>query len=155
MESWDFFFKLMQARICYKERSLIFRHAGFKMHKELISLPEVESRAHHGVGVGKLILPAGPELIAQLPVSAGSRLGKVLVERSEIAPSLYLAESLVKVNSIHIIASILNTRGQDVELPNPIVKVVQLRDHDVGETEMIGVAEQKKGRDDAGQSRGL
>jgi len=97
------FFKLMHARICYKERSLIFRHAGFVIHKELISLPEVESGAHQGVGVGKLILPARTELIAQLPVSAGSRLGDSLVERAEIASGLYLAESLVKVNNIHII----------------------------------------------------
>jgi len=29
------FFKLMQARICYKERSLTFRHAGCVMRKKL------------------------------------------------------------------------------------------------------------------------
>ena len=33
------FLELMQARICYKERSLIFRHAGCVMHMKLISLP--------------------------------------------------------------------------------------------------------------------
>jgi hypothetical protein len=31
--------------------------------------------------------------------------------------------------------------------------VVDLKDHDVGETAVIGVAEQEKGRDDPGQSR--
>ena len=35
-----------------------------------------------------------------------------------------------------------------------MVKVAYLRDHDVGETALIGVAEQAKGRDDPGQSRG-
>jgi ferric iron reductase protein FhuF len=65
-----------------------------------------------------------------------------------------LAESLVKVYNDHIITSILNTREQDVELPKPVVEVVELRDRDAGETAVIGVAEQEKGRDDPGQSRG-
>jgi len=112
------------------------------------------SRAHQGVGVGKLTLSARTELIVQLPVSAGLRIGEGLVEKAEIAAEVYLAESLVKVNNGHIITSILNTREQDVEVPNPVVKVVQLRDRDVVETAVIGMAEQEKGRDDPGQSRG-
>jgi len=82
-----------------------------------------------------------------------SRIGEGLVQRAEIASGLYLADSLVKVNNGHIITSILNTREQDVELPNPVVKVIELRDHDVVETVLIGVAEQEKGMDDPGQSR--
>ena len=65
-----------------------------------------------------------------------------------------MAESLVKVDNGHIITSILNTREQDVELPNPVVKVIELRDSDVGETAVTGVAEQERGRNDSGQSRG-
>ena len=38
--------KSMQARICYKERSLTFRHAGNVMHKKLIFLPELERETH-------------------------------------------------------------------------------------------------------------
>jgi hypothetical protein len=95
------FKRLMQARICYKE--LIFRHAGFVIHKELRSLPELESVAHQGVGGDKLTLPARTELIVQLPVDAESRIGEGLVERAEIASGVYLAESLVKVNNGHII----------------------------------------------------
>lgn len=53
----------MQAQICYKERSLAFRHAGFVIHEELISLPELESGAHLGAVVGKLTLPSRTELI--------------------------------------------------------------------------------------------
>jgi len=128
------FLKLMQARICYKERSLTFRHARFVIHKELKSLPELESEAHQELGVGKLTLPARTELIVQLPVSAESRIGEGLVEKAEITSGVYLAESLIKVNNDHIITSILNTREQDVELPNPVVKVVQVRDRDVVET---------------------
>jgi hypothetical protein len=56
-----------------------------------------------------------------------------MVEKAEIAPRVYLAGSLNKVNNGHIITSILNTREQDVELSNPVVKVIELRDHDVGE----------------------
>ena len=54
------------------------------MNKELISLLEMEIGAHQEVGVGKLTLPARTELIVQLPVSVGSRIGDGLVERAEI-----------------------------------------------------------------------
>jgi hypothetical protein len=64
-----------------------------------------------------------------------------------------LAETLVKVNNDHIINSILNTREQDVEVPNPVVKLVELRGRSVGETAVIVVSEQEKSRDDSGQSR--
>jgi len=87
-------------------------------------------------------------------VITGSRIGEGLVERAEIASGLYLAESLVKVNNGHIITSILSTREQGVEVPNPVVKVVELRDRDVFERTVIVVAEQEKCRDDPGQSRG-
>jgi hypothetical protein len=49
-----------------------------------------------GEVIGKLTLPARTELIVQLQVSAGSRIGEGLVERAEIASGIYLAESLVK-----------------------------------------------------------
>jgi len=124
------------------------------MHKKLISLPELEREAHQGVGVGKLTFPARTELIVRLPVSVGSRIGEGLVERAEIASGVYLAENLVNVNNGHIITSILNTREQDVELPNSVVKVIELRDHNVGETVLIGMAELEEGRDGLGQSRG-
>jgi hypothetical protein len=39
-------------------------------------------------------------------------------------------------------------------LPKPVVKLVELADRDVGMTAVIGTAEQEKGRDDPGQSRG-
>jgi len=67
---------------------------------------------------------------------------------------VYLAESVVKVNNGHIITSILNTREQEVELPNPVVNMIELRDHDVGETVLIGVTEQEKNRDGTRQGRG-
>jgi hypothetical protein len=55
-----------------------------------------------------------------------------------------LAKIQVKVNSGHIITSILNTREQDIEVPNPVVKVVELRDRDACETAVIGVADGRK-----------
>ena len=106
----------MQARICYKERLLTFRHAWLVIHKKLRSLTDLESGACQEAGVGKLNLPARTELIVQLQVSAGSRIGEGLVEKAEIASGVYLAKSLVKVNNVHIITSILN----------PVVKVIEL-----------------------------
>jgi len=65
-----------------------------------------------------------------------------------------LAKSLVKTNNGHIITSIPNTTEQDIEVPNRAVKVVELGDHDVVETAVIGVAQQEKSRDDLDQRRG-
>jgi hypothetical protein len=59
-----------------------------------------------------------------------------------------------KINNGHIITSILNIREQDVEVPKPVVKVVKLRDRYVGETAVIGVAEQERAKEDPGQTRG-
>jgi hypothetical protein len=88
------FLELVQARICYKERWLTFRHAGLVIHKKLGSLPDLESGAHQEVGVGNTTLPARTELRVQLPVSAGSRIGDGLVEKAEIVSRVSLAESL-------------------------------------------------------------
>ena len=123
------------------------------MNKELTSLLEMETGAHQEVGVGKLTLPARTELIVQLPVSVGSRIGDGLVERAEITSGVYMAKSLIKVSNGHI-TSIVNTTEQDAQVPNPVVKVSELTDHDVGETAVIGEAKWEKGRDGPGQSRG-
>jgi hypothetical protein len=128
------FLKLKQARICYRERSLTFQHEWFVIHKELRSLQESEIRDFQEAPGGKLTLPARKELIVKLPVSAGSRIDECLVEKAEITSGLYWAESLVKVNSGHIITSILNNREQAVELSKPVVKLVELRDREVGVT---------------------
>jgi len=84
------FLESMQAQICYKERSLTFRHAGCVMRKKLISLPELESEAHQGVGVAKLTLLTRTELTVRLPVSVGSRIGEGLVEKAEIASKTFI-----------------------------------------------------------------
>ena len=84
----------------------------------------------------------------------GSRIGEGIVEKAEMASGVYLVDGLVKVSNGHIITSILNTREQEVELTNHVVKVVELRDHDVGDTVLIGVKEQEKSRDGVRQSRG-
>jgi hypothetical protein len=66
--------KLMQARNCYRERSLTFQHEVFVIHKELRSLQEPEIRDFQKASGSKLILPARTELIVKLPVRAGSRI---------------------------------------------------------------------------------
>jgi transposase InsO family protein len=148
------FLKLMQARICYEERSLTFRHEGFVIHKELRSLPRPEIRDCQEAVGGKLTLPARTEVIVKLLVGAGSCIEEGLVERAEITSGVYMAESLVKVKSGHIITSILNTREEVVEVTTPVVKLVEVRDCDTVETAVIGAAEQETSRDDTGQSRG-
>ena len=90
--------------------------------QEINILTGAEREAHQAVAVGKLTLPARAELTVRLAVSVGSRIGEGLVERAEIASGVYLANSLVTVNNGHFITSILSTREQGVELPNPVVK---------------------------------
>jgi hypothetical protein len=87
-------------------------------------------------------------------VGAESRIEGGLVERAEIASGVFMACSLVKVNNGHIIVSILNTIEEDVVVPNPVVKVVELRDPNVGETAVRGATEQEKCREERGQNRG-
>lgn len=86
------------------------------------------------MGVGKLTLTARTELIVQLPVRVALGIGEGLVEKAEIASGVYLAKSLVKVHNGRITTSVLFTREQDVEVPKPVVTVVELRVRDVGET---------------------
>jgi hypothetical protein len=123
-------------------------------NKELRSLQEPEIGDFKEVAVGKITHPARIEVIVKLLVSAVSRIEKGLLEKPKITSGAYLPESLVNVNIGQIITSILNTREQDVELPKPVVKLVQLRDRDVSVTAMIGAAQQEKDRDDPDQSRG-
>jgi hypothetical protein len=47
--------------------------------------------------------------------------------------------------------SIVKTREQDGEVPNPVVNVVKLRDRYVDENIVISVAEQGRAKDDPGQ----
>jgi hypothetical protein len=104
--------------------------------------------------VDKLILPSRTKLIVQLPDRAGSRIGEGLVEREEIASGVYLVDSLVKIKNDRITTSILDTREQEVGVPNTLVEVVDLKDRDVRESAVTDVAEQEKSRDDPGQSGG-
>jgi hypothetical protein len=49
-----------------------------------------------------------------------------LVERTKIITGERLAESLVKVNNGYFITTILNTREQELEIPNLEVQLIEL-----------------------------
>ena len=144
------FLKAMQARICYKEGSLTFRHEGITVHKRLGPLPGAEGKTLQDRRLDKLVLPARTETTVLLPVS----IREGLVERSEIIKGVHLAESLVKVRNGHIITSILNTREQEVEIPSPEVHLTELEHHNRDEAAVIGRSEQDMGRGDQSLSRG-
>jgi hypothetical protein len=96
--------------------------------------------------VNKLTLPARTELIVQVPVDAGPRVQEVIVEKAELMPGVYMAESLVRVDNVCVITSIVNTTEEDVELFDPVVKLEELGDSDTSEAAIMGVTGQRKDR---------
>ena len=65
------FLQAMQARICYKERVLIFSYEGNLVRKKLTSLSGVKLGTLRDERLKKLTLPARTEVIVWVPVEAG------------------------------------------------------------------------------------
>ena len=103
------FLKATRARICYREEVLIFQYKEVLIRRKLMSLPGAEPEAPRNKKVNKLTLPARTELIVQVPVDAGPRVQEGIVEKAELMPGVYMAESLFKVDNDWIITSIVNT----------------------------------------------
>jgi transposase InsO family protein len=148
------FLKAMRARICYRDRVLTFQYKGFLMRKNLTFLPGVEPGIPRSERVNKLTLPARAEVIVQVPVDAGPRVKEGVVEKAEMLPGVYMAESLVKVENGCIITSIINTTAEEVELSDPVVKLEETDDRNTSEVVCFGVTEQKKEGGDQSLSRG-
>jgi len=74
-----------------------------------------------------------------------------LIERAELLMGLYLAESLVRVDSGHIITSVLNTRDADVEMPRCEVQVIEVEQVERREVAGMGLTDQRE--DGGNQSR--
>ena len=119
------FLKAMRARVCYRE-DLIFQYKGVLIRKKLMSLPGAETGAPRDRRVNKLTLPARTERIVQVPANAGPRVQEGIVERAELMPGVYMAESLFKVDNGDVITSIINTTEEEVELLDPAVKLEEL-----------------------------
>jgi hypothetical protein len=69
-----YFLAAMRTCICYRERVLIFRYKGVLVRRKLMSLPGDEQGTPRDRRVNKVTLPAGTELIMQVPVDAGPRV---------------------------------------------------------------------------------
>jgi hypothetical protein len=87
------FLQAMSASICYKERALVFWYQGICVRKKLMFLPEIERETLRD-GRLKLNLPAKTEMVVQVPVEVGPRTQEGVVEKAELAPGVYIAESL-------------------------------------------------------------
>jgi hypothetical protein len=148
------FLKAMRARICYREQVLTFEYKGIRVRKELTTLPGVELRVPRDRRVNKLTLPARTELIVQVPVEAGSRVREGLVERAELMPGVYMAESLIKVNNGCVITSVINTTEEEVELLDHMVKLEEMGDSNGSEVAVMGVTDRGNNESDQKLSRG-
>jgi hypothetical protein len=148
------FLKMMQAHICCKKRLLTFQYKGSTVHKKLGPPPGYESKTSQDRSVDMLTIPARTEMIVRLPVNIEPHVREGLVEKSELLTEEYLAESLVKVNNGYVITSVLNTREQEIEIPNPEVQLIELEDNDKDGVAVIGLTEQRKDKGDQSSSRG-
>ena len=104
--------------------------------------------------MSRITIPARTEMIVQLPVNVKSHIREGLVEKSELLTGVYLADSLVKVHDGHVITSVLNTREQEVEIPNLEVQLIELEDKNRDGVAVIGLTEQSKDKGDQSSSRG-
>ena len=144
----------MQDHICYKERLLTFQYKGSTVRKKLGPPPGFESEASQERGVNTITILARTEMIVRLLVNVESHVRVGLVEKSELLTGENLADSLVKVNNGHVITSVLNTREQEIEIPNLEVQLIELKDNDRDGVTVIGLTEQSKDRGDRSSSRG-
>ena len=110
------FLQEMWARICNRERVLIFRYKGILVHKKLTFLPGVKPGTLRDERLKKLTLPTRTEMIVQVLVESGPRVQEGVVKNAELLPGVYIAESLVKVEIGCAITSIINTTAEEVEL---------------------------------------
>ena len=148
------FLAAVRARICYRETVLIFRYKGVLVRRKLMSLPGAEQGTPRDRVVNKLTLPPRTELIVQVPVDIGPQVQEGTVERAELMPGVYMADSLVTVAKGCVLTNISNTTEDDVELFDPVVKLEELGDSDTGEAAIMGVTEQGEDRGDQNLSRG-
>jgi hypothetical protein len=133
------FLKAMRARICFRERVLIFQYKGILVRKKLTFLPGVESGTPRNERVNKLTLPARAEVIVQVPVDAGPRVKEGVLGKAELLPGVYMAESLVKVENGCIITSIINTTADEVELSDQVVRLEETDDRNTSEVVFLSV----------------
>lgn len=134
------FLQAMRTSICYKERALIFWYKGICVRKKLTFLPEIERETLRN-GKLKFKLPARTEMVVQLPVEVGPRTQEGVVEKAELAPGVYIPESLVSVKNGYVITSIINTTTQEVELNEPTVKRDKINDGENSGIALLGAVE--------------
>ena len=121
------FLKQMQAKICYQSRTLNFTYAGVTITKSLSSNSSGNKQENSGERAGRIRIPSRSETIVSLPTETGSSTtAEGLVERKELLPGVYLAESLVKVVNGCVITSVLNTSEKEVKMPEPVVMVTEV-----------------------------
>ena len=147
------FFEAMKAQICYKDRLLSFQYKGTTVRKELGPPPGVEGETSSIRSTSRLTIPARTEMIVRLPVNVGAHVKEGLVDKSELCTGVYVADSLVTVSDGYVLTSVLNTRDQEIELPNS-VRLTVLNDDNKDGVSVMSLTEQSKDKGDQNASRG-
>jgi len=124
------------------------------VRKKLTFLTGIKPGTLRDERLKNLTLPARTEMIVQVPVESGPRAQEGVVEKAELLPGVYIAESLVKVENGCVITSIINTTAEEVELSEQVVKVEGIDDKTTREVVLLGAMEQGGERDDQNMSRG-
>jgi hypothetical protein len=128
------FLEQMQARICYTSHTLTFSYAGTNVVKYLKPHPSRREPRSPEVQIDSIRVKPRSEVIVRVPVESGSALTEGLVERQELVPGVYLAESLVTIREGYALTGVLNTTEGEVSLPITAVKVTKMEDGESGAT---------------------
>jgi hypothetical protein len=67
------------------------------------------------------------EVIVRIPVENGVEGAEGIIEKTEITEGIYLASSLIKIESDQATTSILNTNEKDVVVEIPTIKWKSMR----------------------------
>jgi hypothetical protein len=84
------------------------------------------------------------EIIVRVPVNSGSGFTEGLVQRKELIPGVYPAESLVTVRDGYALTGVLNTTEEEVSIPESAVKMTRLEEGELEATSPGGLEETRQ-----------
>jgi hypothetical protein len=125
------FLQRTRAQICYENRTLTLHYAGKVVHKKLCHAGTKENFSNVDQTVSGITLQPRSETIVRLPVVRGTVGSEGSLEKTELIPGVYMAESLVRITDGRVFTSILNTREERLELARPTVRLSEVVRGDV------------------------
>ena len=124
------FLKQAHAQLCYVSNTLTFSYTGVTIVKSLGDCSPWSELENLGDREGSVKLTPRSETIVKLPVREGTTSSEGLVEKRELLPGEYLARSLVRVEKGYVLANVLNTTEEGIEMQKPVVEFSEIDNPD-------------------------